>query len=192
MRKAVSEAEKKCQEVRETIEERLEKKVSVKQASVKRAKLTAKNHLAALNAKEKEYRNLQAKYPNYKTAKVNAVTRKKLKEIPERLKAIAEKREEKEAELQIEEQKAPLLAQLAAINALAPPKKPAAPKKQASQKVDPRERAKILKNRISMNVSEKAIPDKKKRASMKGVQTKARQELQNMYNQGLLNNNAEM
>jgi len=193
MAQKVMEAEEKCKNMGEVIQKYMEKKAAVaKQASVKKAKLTAKNHLAALNAKEKEYRALRAQYPNYKTAKVNTATRKKLKEIPERLEKLAEKRKELEAALQIEEQKAPLLAQLAALNALAPPKKAAAPKKQASQKMAPANRAKILKSRISMNVSEKAFPDKKQRASMKGSQTRARKELQSMYNQGLLNNNGEM
>ena len=192
MAQKVMEAEEKCKNMGAAIQKYMEKKAVAKQASVKRAKLTAKNHLAALNAKEKEYRALRAQYPNYKTAKVNTATRKKLKEIPERLEKLAEKRKELEAALQIEEQKAPLLAQLAALNALAPPKKAAAPKKQASQKMAPANRAKILKSRISMNVSEKAFPEKRTRAAMKGLQTKARQELQSMYNQGLLNNNAEM
>ena len=191
MAQKVMEAEEKCKNMGAAIQKYMEKKAVAKQASVKRAKLTAKNHLAALNAKEKEYRALMAKHPNLKAPNINAATRRKLKDYPERLKAIAEKRKELEAALQIEEQKAPLLAQLAAINALAPPKKPAAPKK-ASQKMAHANRAKILKNRISMNVSEKAFPEKRTRAAMKGLQTKARQELQSMYNQGLLNNNAEM
>jgi hypothetical protein len=63
---------------------------SVKTASVKKAKMSTKNHLAALNAKEKEYRALLTM--DHST--MNSATRKKVNLIPERLKKIAEKREE--------------------------------------------------------------------------------------------------
>jgi len=181
MAQKVMEAEEKCKNMGAAIQKYMEKAAVAKQASVKRAKLTAKNHLAALNAKEKEYRNLQAKYPNYKTAKVNTVTRKKLKDIPNRLKAIAEKRKEKEAELEIEEQKAPLLAQLAALNALAPPKKPAAPKKQASQKAEIPIENQIAKSQSNVSkyasLRSNAKLSEKQRASYKGKHTQAKKKL---------------
>lgn len=180
MEKAVAEAEKKCKEARAKIEERLEKKASMKKASVKKAKLTAKNHLAALNAKEREYRALMNSHPNMN--KANAATRKKLKEIPERLKKIAAKRAELQQRNAEEEEEAVVLAQLDALRASR--KKPAAAaaangakKKKASQKMSLQNRIKLLQNRVAMNVSANAIPNAKKRASMKGLKTKAEKEL---------------
>jgi len=63
---------------------------SVMKATAQKAKMSTKNHLAALNAKEKEYRALLT----MNHSKADRATLKKLKNIPERLERIAAKREE--------------------------------------------------------------------------------------------------
>lgn len=187
MEKKVKEAEEICKKARAKMLERLEKKVSVKKASVKKAKMSAKNHLAALNAKEREYRDLL----NINQSKANAATRKKLKEIPERLKKIAAKKEELQQKNKDEEEEIAILAQLDAVRASR--KKPAsASKKMPSQKMSMANRVKLLQERIAVNVSVNAIPNAKKRASMKGLKTKAEKELKKLHNEGQPNNNGDM
>lgn len=191
MAKAVAEAEKKCGEARAKIQERLEKKVSVKKASVKKAKLTAKNHLAALNKKEHEYRAFVRNHPN--ASKANAATRKKLKEIPERLEKISAKRKELLQRNVEEGEESALIAQLEALRSSR--KKPASAaangSKKKSTKMSTQNRISLLQQRASMNVSANAIPNAKKRASMKGLKTKAQRELNKLRNGSHMNNNGE-
>ena len=53
-------------------------------------------------------------------------------------------------------------------------------------------RVKLLQERIAVNVSVNAIPNAKKRASMKGLKTKAEKELKKLHNEGQPNNNGDM
>lgn len=75
---------------------------SVKKASVKKAKMSTKEHLAALNAKEKEYRALLT----MNHSKADRAMLKKLKDIPERLEKIAAKKEELQQRNAVELEKA--------------------------------------------------------------------------------------
>jgi hypothetical protein len=143
--------------------------------------MSAKNHMAALNAKEKEYRALL----NMNHSKANAATRKKVKDIPERLKKIAAKKEELQQQNVVEQEEVAILAQLNALRASQ--KKPASVAKKPSQKMPVANRVKLLQERIAINAN--AEQNAKKRASMRGLKTKAMKELQKYRNEGALNNN---